>query len=187
MTLTPYLSKLMTYHEAHRLSREGFSVSYISTYLGLNWRTTKRLLSIPDDRHYEQCLQQHTIKECLLDQYEGFVKSKLEAYPDTSSAQMHDWLKEHYADLPSVSVKTVFNYVSRVRRKYDLPKTSAVREFAMVPETPYGAQAQVDFGVYNLRNILVAEQRFTSSLWFYHVPGISMCCFLTNPLQPPRL
>jgi hypothetical protein len=152
MTLTPYLSKLMTYHEAHKLSREGFSVSYISTHLGLNWRTTKRLLSIPDDRQYEQCLQQHTIKECLLDRYEGFVKSKLEAYPDTSSAQMHDWLKEHYTDLPSVSVKTVFNFVARVRRKYDLPKTSAVRDFAMVPETPYGAQAQVDFGVYNLRN-----------------------------------
>gem|GEM_PF-4750809 len=53
MTLTPYLSKLITYHEAHKRSREGFSVSYISTHLGLNWRTTKRLLSIPDDRQYE--------------------------------------------------------------------------------------------------------------------------------------
>jgi hypothetical protein len=122
MTLTPYLSKLMTYHEAHKRSREGFSVSYISTHLGLNWRTTKRLLSIPDDRQYEQCLQQHTIKECLLDRYEGFVKSKLEAYPDTSSAQMHDWLKEHYTDLPSVSVKTVFKYVSRVRASTTYPK-----------------------------------------------------------------
>ena len=152
MALTSHLSKLMTYHEAHKLSREGFSISYISAYLGLNWRTVKRLLSIADDRQYEQFLQDGSIKECLLDRYEDFVKSRLEQYPDTSSAQMHDWLKEHYTDLPAVSVKTVFNYVSRVRRKYELPKTLAARDFGMVPDSPYGSQAQVDFGVYNLRN-----------------------------------
>lgn len=152
MALTPYLSKLMTYHEAHRLSRDGFSVSYISNYLGLNWRTVKRLLSIEDDRRYEQYLQQATEKDCILDAYEGFIKSKLEQYPDTSSAQMHDWLKEHYPDLPAVSVKTVFNYVSRMRQKYQLLKTEVIRMYEMVPETPYGAQAQVDFGEYNLRN-----------------------------------
>ena len=77
MALTSHLSKLMTYHEAHKLSREGFSISYISAYLGLNWRTVKRLLSIADDRQYEQFLQDGSIKECLLDRYEDFVKSRL--------------------------------------------------------------------------------------------------------------
>jgi transposase len=152
MALTPYLSKLMMYHEVHRLSREGFSISYISNHLGLNWRTVKRLLLIEDDRQYEQYLQDPTARECLLDRHENFIKSKLEQYPDTSSAQMHDWLKEHYPDMPAVSVKTVFNYVSRIRQKYHLLRTSVVREYDMVPETAYGAQAQVDFGEYNLRN-----------------------------------
>lgn len=152
MKLTPYLSKLMTYHEVHKLSREGFSISYISNYLGLNWRTVKRLLVIEDDRHYEEVLQHSNEKDCILDRYEVFIKLKLEQYPDTSSAQMHDWLKEHYSDMPAVSVRTVFNYVSRVRQKYQLVKSEGARVYEMVPETPYGAQAQVDFGQYNMRN-----------------------------------
>ena len=152
MALRPYLSKLMTYQEVHRLSREGFSISYISNYLGLNWRTVKRLLVIDDDRQYEEILHRGAEKECLLDRYESFVKIKLEQYPDTSSAQMHDWLKEHYPDLPRVSTKTVFNYVSRVRQKYQIVKAEGLRIYEMVPETPYGAQAQVDFGQFSMRN-----------------------------------
>jgi hypothetical protein len=57
MALSPYLTKLMTYHEVHQLSRNGFSITYISNVLGLNWRTVKRLLSIEDDRDYERYLQ----------------------------------------------------------------------------------------------------------------------------------
>lgn len=152
MALSPYLSKLMTYHEVHRLSREGFSVTYISNRLGLNWRTVKRLLLIEDARHYEDVLQRGSEKDCILDRYEGFIKLKLEQYPDTSSAQMHDWLKEHYLELPAVSARTVFNYVSRVRQKYQIVKAEVMRVYEMVPETPYGAQAQVDFGQYNMRN-----------------------------------
>jgi hypothetical protein len=152
MALIPYLSKLMTYQEVHRLTREGFSISYISNYLGLNWRTVKRLLVIDDDRQYEEILHRSAEKDCLLDRYESFVKIKLEQYPDTSSAQMHDWLKEHYPDLPRVSTKTVFNYVSRVRQKYQIVKTEGLRMYEMVQETPYGAQAQVDFGQFSMRN-----------------------------------
>lgn len=152
MALIPYLSKLMTYHEVHRLSREGFSIAYISKFLGLNWRTVKRLLSIEDDRQYEEILHRCSEKGCLLDRYEAFVKIRLEQYPDTSSAQMHDWLKEHYPEFPAVSIKTVFNYVSRVRQKYQIVKTESLRMYEMVPETPYGAQAQVDFGQFSMRN-----------------------------------
>ncbi len=63
---------------------------------------------------------------------------------------MHDWLKEHYPDLPAVSVKTVFNDVSRVRRKYELTKTLAGRDLGSVPDIPYGSQAQVYFQRWNL-------------------------------------
>ena len=56
--------------------------------------------------------------------YASFIKSRLEKYPDTSSAQMHDWLKEHFGDFPSTTIKTVFNFVAWVRVKYSLPKLS---------------------------------------------------------------
>lgn len=152
MALTLYLSKLMVYHEAHQLSKDGFSITYISNQLSLNWRTVKRILSMADDRQYEQYLQGCADKNKVLDPYETFVKSRLELYRDTSSAQMHDWLKEHFTAFPAVSAKTVFNFVMAVRQKYQLPKTTAVRVYQMVPELPYGQQAQVDFGEYSLRN-----------------------------------
>lgn len=43
-----YLNKLMTYHEVHRMGREGFSITKIAAYLGMNWRTAKRLLSLSE-------------------------------------------------------------------------------------------------------------------------------------------
>jgi hypothetical protein len=67
-------------------------------------------------------------------------------------ANWYDWLKEHHPDFPSVSQKTVFNFVAWVRQKYHLVKTEAGRDHQMVEELPYGAQGQVDFGEYNLRN-----------------------------------
>jgi transposase len=87
-----------------------------------------------------------------LEPYEGFVKSRLSQYPETSAAQMHDWLKEHHPDFPEVNPKTVFNFVTWVRQKYHLVKVESGRDHEMVEETPYGRQAQADFGEYNLRN-----------------------------------
>lgn len=182
--MNPYLTKVMIYHQVHQLTREGFSISYISKFLGLNWRTVKHLLTIEDDRDYERLLQNASAKNKLLQPYESFVKSKLEHHRDTSSSQMHDWLKEHFADFPYASPKTVFNFVSWVRQKHHLPKIDSTRDYQMVEETPYGMQAQVDFGEYNLRDsrgkkikvffftsilsrsrykyVLFSDQRFTS-------------------------
>jgi transposase len=152
MALTLYVSKLVIYQQVHQLSRSGFSARAISTQLGLNWRTVKRLLCIEDDRQYEQYLQSVSDKHRVLEPYESFVKSRLELYRDTSAAQMHDWLKEHFTGFPAVSPRTVFNFVMWVRQKYQLPKLVQSREYGMVAETPYGEQAQVDFGEYSLRN-----------------------------------
>lgn len=152
MALTLYVSKLMTYHEVHQLSRNGFSARAISGQLGLNWRTVKRLLAIEDDQQYEQYLQKLSDKHRVLGPYETFVKSRLELYRDTSAAQMHDWLKEHFTDFPTVSPRTVFNFVIWIRQKYQLPKLNEARQYGMVAETVYGEQAQVDFGEYSLRN-----------------------------------
>lgn len=142
----------MTYQQVHQMARQGFSISYIARFLGLNWRTVRQLLAVQDDRQYEQLLQTASDRSKVLQPYESFVKTKLDQHSDTSSAQMHDWLKEHFADLPAVSAKTVFNFVALVRQKYHLPKAQAFRQHQMVEETPYGCQAQVDFGEYNLRD-----------------------------------
>jgi transposase len=66
---------------------------------------------------------------------------------------MHDWLKEHFDDLPAVSKKrylTASAFVCWVKDKHQIPVTSTEREYQMVDELPSGKQAQVDFGEYNM-------------------------------------
>ncbi|MEX2569376.1 MAG: IS21 family transposase [Cyclobacteriaceae bacterium] len=146
-----YLNKFMVYFEIHHLSRQGFSKRQISEKLVLDRRTVGKFLSM-SEQDYELMLERQSHREKILSPYEDFVKSRLEKFRDTPAAQMHDWLKEHFHDLPKVSQKTVFNFVFWVRGKHNLPFVKAPREYEMVEELPYGKQAQVDFGEYNMRN-----------------------------------
>jgi len=145
-----YLAKFIMYFEIHRMHREGHSISQISEHLVINRRTVRKYLSM-SEKEYESFLKQQSDRKKLLLPYEDFVHGRLEAFQDTSAAQMHDWLKEHNVGFPGVSQKTVFNFVSWIREKYNLPRIQPERQHQLVEETPYGKQAQVDFGEYNLR------------------------------------
>ena len=149
--MTDLLNKLMMYHQIHQMSRDGWKVARIASFLGLNRRTVLKYLTMSEDEFldYQEIIKARTRD---LDPYEGFVKIKLETYPDTSAAQMHDWLKEHYDSFPKVSPKTVYNFVMRIRQLHNIPKTGKQRDFCIVEELAFGKQAQVDFGEYNLRD-----------------------------------
>ncbi|MEP6677188.1 MAG: DDE-type integrase/transposase/recombinase [Ferruginibacter sp.] len=149
--MNAYLTKLIMYHEIQRMNREGLSVSQISRTLVLNWRTVKNYLSM-SERDFDRSMEKQSDRKKNLLPYEAFIKSRLELYPDTSAAQMHDWIKEHYPASAEVSSKTVFNFVVWVRQHYNIPKTGNTREYEVVEELPYGKQAQADFGEYNLRD-----------------------------------
>jgi hypothetical protein len=132
--------------------REDYSVSKISRELLLNRRTVTNYLSMSESQ-YELFLINQSERKKELQPYEVFVKTRLEKHQDTSASQMHDWLKEKHSDFPYTSPKTVYNFVMWVRQKYNLPKISLGREYMIVEELPYGQQAQVDFGEYNLRDV----------------------------------
>jgi len=68
-----------------------------------------------DEWTFQKDLERGRTREKKLDPFEGFLRDKLSLYPDTSSAQLHDWLKEHHVDFPKVSQRTVFNFVRHVR------------------------------------------------------------------------
>lgn len=175
-----YLNQFMNYYEIHKLYREGHSISHISEYLGMNWRTVKKYLAM-DEQEYEAFLDRSSNRSKILSDYEEFVRSKLRKFPNTSAAQMHDWLKENQQDFPNVSAKTVFNFVMWVRQKYHLLKTPEYRQFSMTEELPYGKQAQVDFGEYNMRSsdgkrvkvyffIMVLSRSRFKFVWFINRP-----------------
>jgi hypothetical protein len=165
------------------MKRDGFSTSKIAAHFGLNWRTAKRLLEI-SEQDFQLELEKTAGRKKSLELYETFVRDKLLQHPSTSSAQMHDWLKEHHAGFPVVSQKTVFNFVLALRGKYNIPKTELVRDYCTVPELPYGQQAQVDFDFYNMTTsqgktrkvqfftVVLARSRF-KCLLFSEVPFTS--------------
>jgi transposase len=137
------------YHEIHQRYRDGHRPSQISRDLGLDRRTVKKYLMMSEEEYLDVIHnQQSRVK--LLTPYEDFIKTRLENCQDASTAQIHDWLKEHYDDFIDVNEKTVFNFVLYVRNKYGIPKSFSQRDFSKVDELPYGKQIQADFGEYNM-------------------------------------
>ncbi|MCK5469520.1 MAG: hypothetical protein KAI99_13450 [Cyclobacteriaceae bacterium] len=116
-----YFNKLIMYHEIHKMRRDGFSASRISRELVINRHTVRKYLSMSEEE-YNLFLEKQRNRKKELHVYKDFVKARLEKYPDTSAAQMHDWLKEHYSAFSDVSPKTVYNFVMWVRQKYGIPK-----------------------------------------------------------------
>ncbi|HET6244959.1 MAG TPA: hypothetical protein VFF35_10635 [Bacteroidia bacterium] len=52
----------------------------------------------------------------ILSPFEIFVEEKkLTKYQDTSSAQIHDWLKEHHPEIPERPPHGVYNFVMFVK------------------------------------------------------------------------
>lgn len=141
------------YHLVKQMEYEGHSITRIAETFGVNWRTVKRLLAM-SEQEFADGLEKGALRKRSLDAYEGFIKDKLTLFPDTSSAQLHDWLKEHHVGFPVVSQKTVFNFVHHLRAKYNIPKVAPVREYTCVQELAYGLQGQVDFGFYNMKTSL---------------------------------
>ncbi len=139
------------YYEIHKLKREGLKTAQISRRLVLDYRTIKKYLAM-SEQEYQDFLEVQSIRHKILAPYEDYVKARLEDCEDASAAQIHDWLKEHFEDLIDINAKTVFNFVLHVRNKHGIPKPFNHRDYTQVDELPYGKQAQVDFGEYNMTN-----------------------------------
>jgi hypothetical protein len=134
-----------------------------------------------EDQEFESFLNAQSNRGKLLLPYEAFVSERLESYRDTPAAQMHDWLKEHHQDFPQVNHKTVFNFVKWVWHKHNLPYEAPVSDYMVVQETPYGLQAQVDFGEYNMRS---SDGKRVKVYFFTMVLSRSRfkyVCFSSNP------
>ena len=143
------LNKWIMYHEIHKLKRLGFSAAKIARHLVMDARTIGKYFDM-DEKQYEQFLLKSSQRSKILQSYEKFVADKLQEYPDTSAAQIHDWLKENYSDFSDVSPRTVYNFVMHIRQQHNIPFERQYREYFPVAELPYGDQSQVDFGEYNM-------------------------------------
>jgi transposase len=139
--------KHVMWYKVNEFRKKGLNFSQISLKTGLHRCTVSKYAHMSEEEflNSQSYRRQYNHK---LDPYEEFVRNSLTESPFLSAAQIEDWLKERYADFPSVNSKTVFNFVRYIRRKYDLSKSEGhdVRAYAKLPETPYGEYGQVDFG-----------------------------------------
>lgn len=181
------LNNWIMYHEIQKLERLGFKKSKIARYLGLDVRTVSKYLDMTEEG-YENYLLQSQQRNKVLSPYERFVQEKLILFEDTSAAQIHDWLKEHHPDFPETNPRTVYNFVMFVRQKHNIPYVKMAREYFPIEELPYGEQAQVDFGEYNMRTangtrkkvkffIMVLSRSRMKFVWFLDKPftAVTVC------------
>ena len=121
MSETSRLKKYLMWNKVRELFSAGLNKPQISHTLGLHRRTVSKYLSMTEEEFMSsQSYVRHYGHK--LDPYEPYVAGELHKWPFLSSPQLHERLKEHFADLPSVTPKTVFNFVNRVRLTHNLPK-----------------------------------------------------------------
>jgi hypothetical protein len=147
-----FSNKWMMYHEIHKRDRTGMKPSQIASFLVMDTRTVKKYLAM-DEQEYIDYQEMLTHRSKKLSGYENFVKRRIEACPEASSAQVQDWLKECHPDFQDVSQKSIYNFVLYVRDKYNLPKLFNIRPYCMVEELPYGKQVQADMGEFNMTDM----------------------------------
>ncbi len=145
--LTSPERKLVMWCKCKELFEKGLSKRQISRELCIDRKTVKRYLRMNREEFGSSAVYQRHYRR-ILDPYESYVRTSLEAHPELSSSQIYDWLRERYPNLPNVSIKTVYNYTQYIRAKYGIlrPNLTNPRQYMVVEETPYGEYAQVDFG-----------------------------------------
>lgn len=135
------------WYKVKELFDTGLNISQIRKEIGLDRGTIRRYRNM-DEQSYHEWIKRPRHLPKKLSEYHSFIRKRLEDQPYLSSAQIEDKLKEHFPALPVVHSKTIYNFVRSIREQYDLPKNKekAPRDYQKLPETPYGQQAQADFG-----------------------------------------
>lgn len=127
------------WNKVNELSRENLSQQQIVIKLGIHRDTVRRYQMMSESEFNEHLHREARRHPCKLDPYRDFILDQLVAAPFLSSAQVLDHLKEHFPDLPSVSERTVYNVVRRIRKEEDIAKEAEPgRSFSHVEDGDWG-------------------------------------------------
>lgn len=140
------------WYKVKELRSKGLHCVQIAHELGVHRHTVEKYEKMTLEEFQSSQAYERDFKY-KLDIYEEEVKEELVRKPYLSCRQVHDHLRERHADFPSVSGKTVFNFVTRIRDKYHIAKgyEETSRPLEKLPETEPGASMQADFGEYWMR------------------------------------
>lgn len=136
------------YSDIHHFKDIGLNKTQVANRLNLNYKTVRKYWDVTPEEFLEI---QKKKKARKLDKYHDCILAWLKQFPDISTAQVHDWLIEHYQD-KTIKDRTLRNYIVELRIKHDIPKQSNSRQYQALADPPMGYQLQVDFGQIKLRN-----------------------------------
>ena len=140
----------MIYEKIQELKRNHLNKSQVSRRLHIDYKTVSKYWDMPPDEFasYKNRAQRRSKKA---DVHKDYILACLQQYPDMSSAQIYDWVKEHSGMKKLPFRKRSFrNYVNDIRKEYDIPKPEKTRQYEAVDDPPMGEQAQVDMGEISL-------------------------------------
>jgi len=132
------------YTEIQYLKEMGLNKSQIARKLGISRPTVYEYFDMSVDE-YDKRLEEMQQRSKKLDQYHDEILAWLMEYPDLSGAQIYDWLEDKYKE-PDFSESTLRNYVRGIRKKHNILKEIATRQYEAMEDPPMGKQVQVDFG-----------------------------------------
>ena len=140
----------MTYEKIQELKRNHLNKSQVAQRLDIDYKTVLKYWDMPPDV-FATCLNRAQRRRRKADVYKDFVVSCLQKYPDMTSAQVYDWIKERSGQKNLPFKKRSFrSYVNAIRKEYDIPKPESIRQYEAVEDPPMGEQAQVDMGEISL-------------------------------------
>ena len=140
----------MNYAKIQELKRNHFNKNQVALRLDIDYKTVMKYWDMPPDEfaaHHNRAQR----RKKKADIYRDYVVACLQKYPDMTSAQIYDWIKERVGQKSLPFKKRSFrNYVKVLRKEYDIPKPETSRQYEAVDELPMDEQAQVDMGEISL-------------------------------------
>jgi len=137
------MERWMVYCKIQSMKNGGFAQRQVAKRLEIHRNTVKKYWNMSPDEYDELILE--PAKKSSLEQHKELLISWLKEYPDVTSAQAHDWLKEKYE--LTLTEGSVRNFVNKLRKEYNLEKQKEpTRDYQAVEDPPMGYQMQVDIG-----------------------------------------
>lgn len=142
--------KTKMYRQIQKLKVMGKNISDIANELALDRKTVRKYYRMTEQEYlcYQKILES---RDKLLNPFKGDI---LKIYQDNdhirlNMAGVYDYLMELHGELP-VSEKSLRNLINQMIARDELTVKKSVRQYAKVPELPYGKQLQLDFGYQTL-------------------------------------
>ena len=136
----------MYYDKIQEFRRDHLNKSQTARKLDIDWKTVDKYWEMSPDE-FARLTEEAKRRKKKADEFKTFILECLNRYPDMSTSQLEDWIRERTGEknLP-FGERTLRSYVSSLREEYGIEKPETCRQYEAVDDPEYGAQGQVDMG-----------------------------------------